>query len=91
MNGYTEPMDTYTLAQEFSGHCYSRGLRPKTLELYKWGATKLVNRCPEMPTDVAQVNVVFDDPALGRRSRSLSGDYWLGRTNSSSPSEKQDW
>ena len=62
-------MDTYTLAQEFSYHCYSRGLRPKTLEFYKWGTTKLVKRCPAMPTDAAQVNVVFDDPALGRRSR----------------------
>ena len=31
--------------------------------------TVLVKRCPEMPTDAAQVNVVFDDPALGRRSK----------------------
>ena len=45
-------MDTYTLAKEFSDHCYSRGLRPKTLEFYKWGATKLNQSQGEMRRSV---------------------------------------
>ena len=62
-------METFNLAQDFSSHCYSRGLRPKTLEYYEWAISKLVRHCREMPTCAAQITGVYDDPALGRKSK----------------------
>lgn len=62
-------MKTEEAFSQFIAGLRNRGLSPKTLEFYQWGVSKFVRHCPELPTDASEIAAVYDDPALGRKSR----------------------
>lgn len=67
--GQTDGMVTKNAVGEFLVDCQSRGLRPKTLEQYRWALAYLSECCVELPTHRRELRAVLDRPKLSQESR----------------------
>ena len=62
-------METLVATASFLGYCQYRGLRPKTLEFYRWGLRYLEADCRELPVHRRQIIPVLGQEGLGLESK----------------------
>ena len=62
-------METSRAAASFAVYCHYRGLRPKTLEFYRWGLSYLEAECPELPKDHRRLLPILGNRRLAPESR----------------------
>ena len=62
-------MKTLVATASFLGYCQCRGLRPKTLEFYRWGLRYLEADCRELPVHRRQIIPVLSQEGLGVESK----------------------
>ena len=65
-------MDTADAGEKFMAYCRNRGLQPKALDYYAWVLSKLMRVCPDLPTDAVQIATAYQDPALSKKSSTVS-------------------